>query len=606
MLQRPPQKRNEKNTKKKTAKKKVAKLNIFANRRFLLATGGVLGIFVIATVVLGIYTLSYGRIYPGVSIGGLELGGLSQTEAVRLVQESLDNRISGVVITVDDEPLALHSVPIIAAGTAEKLVDQAYEYGRTGSIFRRMGDILRRGKLDVEAQLYIDAAAIGQAIGDFLHDKHRPAVDERWEQTDEGIAVWRGQNGIGFNEALIVEEITEALTTLSGQAPASLAFSSVSVAYQTVDLQSVANAIHTEPQDARLDVDTGAILAHVNGVSMDVEAARELLNESRDNPVIIPLCITQPRVTDADLNVNLFKDTLYTATTRLIGSSATRTNNIRLAAQFMDGVIINPGDIYSFNSTVGQRTRARGFGDASIFERGTVVDGLGGGICQLTSTVYMAALFADMEIVERHPHRFAVHYTGLGQDATVFWGSLDFRFRNSTSYPIQVFSRVDGSNVIVSIKGTKENDNRVEIKTNVLSSSNFTTITEINPDMAPGATSVKQVGYNAYTSETFRHVYDRNGNLLRTDTLSRDRYQRLDRIIETGPPGNGTAAEPPEPEPTPYEPEPPPPTAEPTPYEPVPPPTAEPTPYEPVPTPSPEPTPEPPPYIPDQIPDSEG
>ena len=589
VMQKPPQKSSGGKSKNN------ALLNLMQNRKFLLALVGVLGLLLVGFIALSVHYLSYDRIYSGVRVGGLDVGGLTQEEAVKLVQQNLDSRIAGLSVTIDGEPLLLTAAALHASGSAEDLVAQAYAYGREGSIFARMGKIMSGSKIDVEAQLYIDDARISQAIGEFLQNRKTEAVDDRWEQVEEGLAVWRGQDGLDFDEQAIADAVTAALATLSEQPPAALAFSSDVVAHRPIDLESVAAAIYIKAQNAHLDPETNAIVAHVNGLELDINAARLLLDSSAEDPVIVPLNIIQPEITEAHLNANLFKDVLYTARTRLTGSSADRTGNIRLAAEFMNGAIVNPGENFSFNGSVGQRTKARGFRDASVFVGGEVVDDVGGGICQLTSTVYMAALYADMEIVERHNHRFAVHYTELGQDATVYWGSLDFRFRNSTGYPIQLFARVEGSDVIVTIMGTKENNNTVRVSTTTLSTSPRGTITVVDENMAPGASRVTQAGYDAYNSETYRSVYDSAGNLLRTTTMSKDRYQKLDRIIRVGPGGEDA---PPTEDPPPTTPEPPPATPDPTPATPEPTPaTPEPPPAtpEPTPQPTPDPTPDPPP-----------
>ncbi|NLB53706.1 MAG: hypothetical protein GX808_12345 [Syntrophomonadaceae bacterium] len=134
--------------------------------------------------------------------------------------------------------------------------------------------------------------------------------------------------------------------------------------------------------------------------------------------------------------------------TNLNNSPPNRTNNIILACRQINGHILKPGEVFTFNGQVGQRTAEKGYLSASIFIGRKVVPGIGGGICQLSSTLYNAALETGLEIVERHPHTLPVSYIAAGRDATILWGGADFKFRNNQDFNLKVLTDVYGNYVV--------------------------------------------------------------------------------------------------------------------------------------------------------------
>ena len=133
-----------------------------------------------------------------------------------------------------------------------------------------------------------------------------------------------------------------------------------------------------------------------------------------------------------------FNDVLGEFKTEYNSGNTNRSTNIKLAASKINGCIINPGEVFSYNETVGERTIEEGYKDALVYVGGEVANGVGGGICQVSTTLYNACLFANLEIVERTNHSFTPHYVAAGRDATVSWGGPDFKFRNNRNYPVMI------------------------------------------------------------------------------------------------------------------------------------------------------------------------
>jgi hypothetical protein len=179
---------------------------------------------------------------------------------------------------------------------------------------------------------------------------------------------------------------------------------------------------------------------------------------------------TEPSTRKA--SVSPYKDAPYLLaafSTPYDSSIAGRTTNLRLAARNVNGTMIKPGRIFSTNLAIGRRNAANGWKEAKMFMDGQVVNGIGSGICQCSSTVYNAALLAGLPIVERHPHTFRVSYAPASRDATIYWGSKDFRFRNNTPGPIYVRTFLKNDRFHVELYGVQPVTSEIEVSSRVLS-----------------------------------------------------------------------------------------------------------------------------------------
>lgn len=207
-------------------------------------------------------------------------------------------------------------------------------------------------------------------------------------------------------------------------------------------------------------------------------------------------------------------------------------------AAAINGRIYNPGEEFWYNATVGQRTEARGFQPAAAYSGGKTVTSIGGGICQVSSTLYYSALMADLQIVLRYAHMFDPGYMPVtGCDATVSWGGPDFAFRNSTNYPIKITTSYNDetNQLTITLLGTKTDDHYVEMTNQFLSYSERKTVYQESESVAPGTTEVEQYGHNGYAVQTYRNVYAGDGTLLRSTKEAYSDYDRADKIILVAP-----------------------------------------------------------------------
>ena len=206
-----------------------------------------------------------------------------------------------------------------------------------------------------------------------------------------------------------------------------------------------------------------------------------------------------------------------------------RTTNLILASRKINGTVVMPGDIFSFNRIVGKRTKEAGYKNAAIFQDGGVTDGLAGGICQISTTLYNAAVKADMTIISRRNHMFIPSYVSGGKDATVVWGSTDFKFRNDRDYPIKIESSVQNGVAKVTFYGFRRDvEYDISLETAFVKSIKYDTVYQKKSGYSSG--DVIQSGSNGSVYDSWK-VYRQNGEIVKKEKLYRDTYSAQNRII---------------------------------------------------------------------------
>lgn len=302
----------------------------------------------------------------------------------------------------------------------------------------------------------------------------------------------------------------------------------------TVDQARLRSALPPEPVNAAYDPDTGEIREGRVGVDLAPAALEAALRGALPGTVVeVEVRVVRQEISADHLRQVLFRDELGSCTTQ-VGGSAVRRRNVALSAQAIDGTILLPGAAFDFNAVVGERTREKGYGGAPAYVNGETVEEVGGGVCQTSSTLYLAALLADLEILERTAHRYPSSYIPLGLDATVSWGGPEFRFRNDTPYPVRLAAEIKGNALTVTVIGTRLGDFHVEMRSDVLSTDPYATRYEDSPALPAGTEQVRQSGYTGCTVQTYREVYDADGTLLSTAAEARSVYRKRDKIVLRG------------------------------------------------------------------------
>lgn len=240
-----------------------------------------------------------------------------------------------------------------------------------------------------------------------------------------------------------------------------------------IDLDQIYEEICQEPTDATLDPENDyRIVESVAGLDFDQEEAGRMLEQAEEGSTVAVLLVhTEPQITTQNLQECLFRDLLGTYTTKVNGAS-NRTTNVGLAADSCNGAILLAEEVFSFNDAVGEQTEERGFQKANAILNGEIIQAYGGGICQVSSTIFAAALYAGLEFPERWNHDLAPKYIPAGMDAAVSWDVLDFQVANPTEYPVKLEVDYTDGYLTVNVLGTKTEDTLVEIETKEVDSSN--------------------------------------------------------------------------------------------------------------------------------------
>ena len=285
----------------------------------------------------------------------------------------------------------------------------------------------------------------------------------------------------------------------------------------------------TAPVNAVMDEKTFAITPEVYGYSIDREAAAELLDSANFGDTIqIPFAKVTPEATTETLLGTLFQDILGECSTPYSGwDNDNRNTNLRLACEKIDGIILLPGETFSYNQTLGKRTAAAGWKPAASYGAdGLTVDTYGGGICQGSTTLYNCVLQADLTINEAWPHGYISSYIDPGLDAMVNWGTADFRFTNSTNWPIKLEAYRRDGKMTMRIYGTEEKDYYVKMTYSVLKSIPYETVyEEIDPENNPKGYKDGEVivtPYTGYRVVTYKNKYSKATNELLESRQQRD------------------------------------------------------------------------------------
>ncbi|MBB6217100.1 vancomycin resistance protein YoaR [Anaerosolibacter carboniphilus] len=292
-----------------------------------------------------------------------------------------------------------------------------------------------------------------------------------------------------------------------------------------------------QPQNAQYKYENGKIIiiGGASGYSLDKEELFEMIDPSLIEKEIhaeIPLKEIPPEISKSQLEQGGVKERVSVFSTTFDPNNRTRTNNLKKAVKTIDGTVLVPGQEFSFNQIVGKRTIENGYQEAGIYVNGQVKTGLGGGICQVSTTLYNAALLFDLEIQERHPHSLTVPYVPLSRDAAVSWGSKDFRFVNNTPHNIFIHGEIRGNQIIFELFSTADNKEVKLISQTIASIP--APIKEIEDEtMVIGERKVTDPGHVGYKSKLIKEVYI-DGSLAGVKTMSTDNYMATSKIIKVG------------------------------------------------------------------------
>lgn len=479
------------------------------------------------------------KILDGISIKDIDVSNLTKDEAKEKIEEIIKLELeNNVILKYKDYETSIAPDQIEVSYSIDKAIDEAYSIGRAGNIITNNYAILgvMISKKDIKLEFKYSEEALQEIVED-IAKKIPGAVEEgTYSIEDDNLIITKGKPGVAIKEKELIASIEE---NIQKQTKDYVEIPTEHRDPKQINIDEIYSEVCTEPKDAYYESDPFKIYPHIVGVSlkMSLEEARQLLQEDKEE-YIIALEYTMPEKTTNMIGTEAFPDLLSTFSTKYDVSNVNRTQNLTLAAGKIDGTILMPGDIFSYNKVVGKRTVEAGYKEAAMYESGRVVDGLGGGICQISSTLYNTALYANLEMVERSNHQFVTSYVGAGRDATVVYGAIDFQFKNTREYPVKIVCNVKNGIAEIQMYGVKQEvEYVVELETKITGSIPYTTKYEENPSLDIGVERVIQGGAPGYTSTTYK-ILKLNGVEVSRNVLSNDTYSAMQRIISKGTKGN--------------------------------------------------------------------
>lgn len=522
-------------TKKFTAEKIIKEKN---NKKFLITL--IIAIVILLlffSTIFAIANLNNNKIISGVSIKGIDVSGLSKEEALEKVSNIASEKLTTPFNLVHNDSVTTIIPEQFGANfDIDASIDTAYKIGREDNIFKNNFKILSAYlfKLNVSPSFSYNEETIDTLIKEIGTNLPDRLIEPSYYIDGSNLIITKGINGITIDpEALKLKVITNInnFTAQNENIEIPVADSTA----KSIDLNSIYSEIHTEAKDATYTKEPFTVIPHVNGVDFGIsmEEAKALLLEDKES-YTIPLKITVPKVTINNIGSEAFPDLLATYSTNFSARNVNRTTNIKLASNKINGTVLMPGSTFSYNSTVGKRTAAAGFKSAAVYSGGEVTTGIGGGICQVSSTLYNSVLLSNLEIVERYNHGFNPGYVPAGRDATVSWGGPDFKFKNSRKYPIKIVSTVSGGTITTKIFGLKEeNEYEVEIQSYITGYIQYKTINKNDASLNVGQTKVIESGSNGCKAVCYR-ILKQNGGVVSKKLLSSDTYNPHNRIVAVG------------------------------------------------------------------------
>jgi vancomycin resistance protein YoaR len=552
------------------------------------------------------FAMSAGRVHPGVTVGGVKVGGMKPDRAATTLALQLPEKSKEpVVVTYEDKEWSITPADLELSFDYNALTSQAMSVGRAGGLFASMGQ--RVGAWFGSAKLAARATAapdkLAATIADIAAETDTQPQDAKVKLDGTTAAVTGAEAGKLVNRPQLTTSILTAFTSENRQiaAPVAVAQADISDA-EAEAAKSVAEGMISEPatvtwgtkkkwslapdelskmiafrkventaaaawtleayvsekkaakvvepklggkighpaRDARFRTRSGkvAIVPSKTGIGPDFETLSAnlstVLKTTSGQPRIVALRThkTEPKLTTAMARAMNIKERISTYTTLYVASNRPRVNNIHLLGDSLDGQLIKPGGTFSFNGAIGERTAAKGYVEAPAIVQGKLVPQLGGGICQVGTTLFNSVFVSGMPVLERHNHSFYISHYPTGRDATVSWGGPDLKFKNDTDGWMLISVSYTSGSITISLYGTDPHY-KVTSKTSPFTNEKpFSTEKIKDPKLEEGKKVIEDPGVKGMTCTVTRTV-KKGGKTVRTDTF-KSVYRPKTEVVRVG------------------------------------------------------------------------
>ena len=535
------------NTKENSKKKKIKSGNIEEvkeqKRKIIpiIIIGIIFVAIIIFSTIFALININNTNIVSGVKINGIDVAGLSREEAKEKIDSIYnEKKQKDILLKYEDYDATINPELIDTKYDTDRAIEEAISIGKSGNIIVNNYNILFAiiGKKDIKVNIEINEDETKKTIESIGSNIPGAVVEPDYYIEEDKLIITKGKAGLKIDTDNLVEKIKENLKDINVNQEF-IEIPVINKEPEQINIEKIHEEVYKEVQDAYYTKDPFTIHPEVEGVDFNIEEAEKILQEDKEQ-YEIPLTITKPKVTTAQIGSEAFPNLLATYSTKYDGGNTDRTTNLRIACQKINDKVILPGETFSYNKALGERSAATGYKNAKVYENGQVIDGIGGGICQISSTLYNSVLMSNMEIVERRNHQFVTSYTPAGRDATVVYGMTDFKFKNTRTYAVKIKASCSNGIATVSIYGIKEeNEYTVSFSTKTISTIPYTIQYVDDNTLAAGTEKVKQAGANGVITETYI-IKSLNGKVVSSKLLSKDTYNAMQRIILRGTKGTTT------------------------------------------------------------------
>ncbi len=381
---------------------------------------------------------------------GISLAGMREEDVQKVVDDQINKAFEYGEIEVDFK------------GNTLKLKASEYDFNYVGKeVFDTAKRTNYKNGETVNPNIHYDNEKLSQAVQEFaLQTKTDPAKCS-YKRVKDSLEVSSGMPGEQINEQELADEIVNSVKALS--------FNRISAEGKQIlsddiiiNVDKIREEVKCDPKDAKYNIGNDGKAKYEkesDGIDFDVEEAKNIVTDPVQGTYKIPLKITKPKVTVAQLKMEHDNadcpDVIGTYTSNFSSAEVNRTHNLRKAAEAINNTVLAPGEVFSAISAIGPGNKAQGYKDAIVYTPQGQTQGTGGGICQVTSTLYIAAVKANMDIVERHNHTYTVIYAPIGQDAAFDSGGTDLKFKNTRSTPVKIKAVMTNNTLTFTLMGTK-------------------------------------------------------------------------------------------------------------------------------------------------------
>ncbi len=518
-----------------------------ATRKNIIAASllGFITIMLLVSAILLYQIFNRETIYKGVYINHTYVGNMTVKQAESLLTKKLQDKAakSKITVTCKDTSESISLTDLHASYKVSQAVEKAYSVGRNGNFFEKLYDIFNSSFNN--KNFNINVSYNKQKVDDILNSLYNKTLVKvsgpQMYFSNQAVKIRSGHHGENMDKSYALKGLIRMISNCEG---GTLSVPMKKANPQQLDVADIYKKITVSAKDAALKVVNNKVTIEPEVIGRTIDKAKlediiSELNKKEDTEEILPVSYIYPKETVESLNKSLFKDnlnTFYTVFNQNTQNNRNRVVNMRLAVAKINNVILAPGQVFSFNDIVGDRTASLGYKTAITYANGKLVEGIGGGLCQVSTTLYNAVLRSDLKIVSRYNHSFIVTYVPLGMDATVSYGSVDFKFMNSTKWPLKINCWTTGSRIYFSLTGTNENPKKtVEVSSKIIKTIPYKTVYINDPTLPAGKTNPvpRQEGHTGYIVDTYKTVKI-DGKVISNGKIYTSSYRMLNEEILRG------------------------------------------------------------------------